>query len=440
MKQSLRGSVDIVTLMNCGLARVFGGLRGVVFCLCLFAAAAFAGQPKGVVLVIADGTSMELITATRIYKNGANSRLSFETMPHTAFVRTVSADGMITDSGAGATAMARGFKALNTVVGAAAPGQPSQPSILDLAKKAGWNTGVISDDSVTGATPSSFVIEHPNRREEYVIANKEIRALGKNLDFLFGGGSRFFEGEFSTDGKEAKFAPVFEETKQLLGASNIRYFNSWDKFVAEKPKDLSRPILGVFHPNVFPYIADGPRKPALEDMVREGLTLLQNAGKPYIFIIEAGLPDKAAHQNQAKRAMEEVLVFERTLEFLRQNVGPDVLLLATTDHETGGLAISPGQPVSAKGDQLLKPSPITKIPVLTWATGPGGGDPSVTPTPVANVDPLAPSAMQPALLKTGAAFHSGGDVWMLGEGPGSEKVTGFLDNTDTFKIMAAAIK
>lgn len=408
--------------------------------LLLSAVGASAGQPKGIVLVIADGTSMELITAARIYKNGANSRLSFETMPHTAFVRTVSADSMITDSGAGATAMARGFKALNTVVGASAPGRPSQPSILDLAKKAGWNTGVISDDSVTGATPCSFVIEHPNRREEYVIANKEIRALGKNTDFLFGGGSQFFEGEFAKDEKEAKFAPVFEETKQLLAASNIRYFDSWEKFVAEKPKDLSRPILGVFHPDVFPYIADGPRKPALEDMVREGLALLQNAGKPYVFIIESGLPDKAAHQNQARRAMEEVLVFDRTLDFLRQHIGPDVLLLATTDHETGGLALSPGQPISAKGDMLLKPSPITKIPVLTWATGPGGADPAATASAVANADPLAPAATQPALLKTGAAFHSGGDVWMLGEGPGSEKVTGFLDNTDTFKIMSAAIR
>ncbi|HEY5893602.1 MAG TPA: alkaline phosphatase [Chthoniobacterales bacterium] len=425
MKQRLRAVVAVIALLNCGLVDAVG----------------LAGQPKGVVLVIADGTSMELITATRIYKNGANSRLSFETMPHTAFVRTVSADGMITDSGAGATAMARGFKALNAVVGASAPGQPSQPSILELAKKAGWNTGVISDDSVTGATPSSFVIEHPNRREEYIIANKEVRALGKSADFLFGGGFQYFEGEFSKDEKEAKFAPVFEETKQLLAASRIRYYNSWDKFIADKSKDLSEPILGVFHPDVFPYIADGPRKPALEDLVREGLALLQNAGKPYVFIIEAGLPDKAAHQNQARRAMEEVLVFDRTLEFLRRHIGPDVLLLATTDHETGGLAISPGQPISAKGDQLLKPSPITKIPILTWATGPGGPDPSVNPAPVAaNADPLAASARQPALLKTGSAFHSGGDVWMLGEGPGSEKVAGFLDNTDTFKIMAAAIK
>jgi alkaline phosphatase len=47
---------------------------------------------------------------------------------------------------------------------------------------------------------------------------------------------------------------------------------------------------------------------------------------------------------------------------------------------------------------------------------------------------------QPALIETNAAFHTGGDVWLLGEGPGSENVCGFLDNTEIFGLMAKAIE
>ena len=88
-------------------------------------------------LVIADGTSLELITAARAYSLGAEGRLALEGFPHTAFVRSYSGSDMVTDSGAAATAMARGIKADNRVIGMAHPRAPSSPpSILDLAKAA----------------------------------------------------------------------------------------------------------------------------------------------------------------------------------------------------------------------------------------------------------------------------------------------------------------
>jgi alkaline phosphatase len=44
------------------------------------------------------------------------------------------------------------------------------------------------------------------------------------------------------------------------------------------------------------------------------------------------------------------------------------------------------------------------------------------------------------LVAKGSAFHTGGDVWLMGSGPGSEAVGGFLDNTDIFAVMRAAIR
>ena len=67
----------------------------------------------GIVLLIADGTSLELITAARVYAVGASGGLALEKFPHTALVRTHSASDSVTDSGASATAMARGIKTHN---------------------------------------------------------------------------------------------------------------------------------------------------------------------------------------------------------------------------------------------------------------------------------------------------------------------------------------
>jgi len=65
------------------------------------------GKLDGIVLVIADGTSLELITAARAYSLGAEGRLALEGFPQTAFVRTYSGSDIVTDSGAAATSMGR---------------------------------------------------------------------------------------------------------------------------------------------------------------------------------------------------------------------------------------------------------------------------------------------------------------------------------------------
>ena len=54
-------------------------------------------------------------------------------------------------------------------------------------------------------------------------------------------------------------------------------------------------------------------------------------------------------------------------------------------------------------------------------------------------DSLDVEYTQPAIIGSDSALHTAGDVWLLGEGPGSEVVRGYLDNTDIFRIMARSI-
>ncbi len=438
---------------------------GVILCLVLSLVAAggylrSAAPEKldGIVLLIADGTSLELITATRVYAVGASGGLALENFPHSALVRTHSASDSVTDSGASATAMARGIKAHNRFIGrAAASDATSLPSILDLAKRAGWSTAVITDDCVTGATPAPFLVEHINRDQQEVIAAKIFDQLGTRADIVLGGGSKWFFDRVKDPQTiyKAGERQVVQETQEKLSAATVAVFDDWETFRDYSPQgsDL-KPVLGLFFPDHFPYYADAKRAPRLKDLVEKAVDLLRVRGKPFFLVIEAALPDKACHLNNAKRAIFEVLEFDATVEWLRNNLSPRTLVLATTDHNNGGFSFNgPLVPLQFRGDALLGTNPLSGADYFTWASGPGADRKAASRRMRIISEPGQPMRSieeavrqtdadyaQPALIDAKAAFHTAGDVWLLGEGPGSENVRGFLDNTDIFHIMRRAIQ
>ncbi len=112
---------------------------------------------EGIILVVADGTSLEVATRQpRLCHRGDGKAGRGRVGLFCAGARTSSRSRLRTSAGGGHGIGPR-IKADNTVLGmAGALDQTGLPSILDLAKKAGWSTGAISDDAVTGATPSAF--------------------------------------------------------------------------------------------------------------------------------------------------------------------------------------------------------------------------------------------------------------------------------------------
>lgn len=392
--------------------------------------------PRAVVLVISDGTSLELLTAARMYAKGGHGRLELESMPRTAIVRTVSRSDLVTDSAAAATAIARGIKADNRVVGQETAKADSGPaSLLDVAREAGWSTGVVSDDQVTGATPAAFIVEHRDRDEFAEIAAKEVAQLGKRVDVLLGGGRKWVAVSDDETYKEGE-KEIARRNEAVLKSGTIAWFDDWGAFQSfAKSGGDGRPVFGTFAPEDLPFYVDGKRELRLVDMVEAAVGLLEARGKPFFLMVEAGAPDTACHMNNAKRAVTEVLELDATVAWLRKHLPPDSLLLVTTDHNTGGLAIN-GQPMrgEAKGDELLRANPVNEEMFFTWSSGPGATSANE------NLEQTDPAFTQPALLPRKSAMHTGGDVWLLGEGPGGEAVVGFLDNTDVFRIARDAIQ
>lgn len=396
---------------------------------------------KGIVFIVSDGTSQELLTAARCYAKGAEGRLVMDDYPATALVSTYSANDMVTDSAAAATAMARGIKADNHVIGMASATSTNAPeSLLDIAHKAGWSTGTVTDDSVTGATPAPFEVVCPDRNQHPQIASKIVSQLGRRADIVLGGGNKWFRDMSSTEDYGGNDLRIVRQTEGDLGKRTVVALSRWDDFVAyvKAGNSLRKPVIATFYPDVFPYYADGTRTLRLRDMAEGALNLMLRDGRPFFLLVEAGLPDKACHRNQAGRAIAEVLELDAMMALLREKLPPDVLVVATTDHNNGGFSFNGPVPRTLRGEALLSESPISKSPTFTWATGPGGPDPATLRQGSTN-NPLAPDHAQPAAIYDRASRHTGGDVWLVATGPGSEKFHGHLDNTQVYTLLSRAI-
>ena len=82
--------------------------------LLLMAACAHAQEePPGVILMIGDGMGASQITLAR----AVGGPLALDAMPVVGFATTPSADSIVTDSAAAATALASGIKTNNGVIG-----------------------------------------------------------------------------------------------------------------------------------------------------------------------------------------------------------------------------------------------------------------------------------------------------------------------------------
>jgi alkaline phosphatase len=149
---------------------------------------------KNVVLLIGDGMGIVQISAA-LFSN--DNYLFLEEFPVTGLQKPYSADNLITDSAAGATAMACGVKTYNGAIGVNEDSLPEQ-SLIEEAEAKGLATGVITTSTIVHATPAAFLAHQPNRKMFYEIA---LDICQSGADLLIGGGKKYFEQRADFDGR-----------------------------------------------------------------------------------------------------------------------------------------------------------------------------------------------------------------------------------------------
>ncbi len=276
------------------------------------------GAPPLVILFVGDGMGFEHVRGAGFWRDGVSGGLFMEQAPHQGRIQTASLSGY-TDSAAAATSMATGVKTTNGRLGMDAHGD-SIENIVEMARGRGMSVGVVTTDTLTGATPAGFLTHVDSRYSTSDIAAALVAA---RADVMLGGG-RF------------DLLPLLEDSSLQLLTTEL------DLALAEP--SLARPMVGLFAESTLPYqVADLGTAPSLAKMTERALDKLLLDPEGAFLMVEGARIDHASHNNRTDRVFAEVLAFDaavqaavRRTQDLRDR---EVTILVTADHECGGLTV-----------------------------------------------------------------------------------------------------
>ena len=313
-----------------------------------------SGTAKNVVLLIGDGMGLAQIST---FYTDKKQWSGFDEFPVLGFQKTHSSNNLVTDSAAGATAMACGKKTYNNAIGLDSTGTPCI-TILEEAEKKGKSTGLIVTSSIVHATPAAFLAHCSSRNQYEDIAGDFMKT---DVDLLIGGGMQYFDRRKMDNHdlidtlKERDYA-VFDFRNQNL-----------QKVVPSPKKNF-----------VF-FTADNQPLPASQDRTylpyaaKMGVNFLkQRSEKGFFLMIEGSQIDWACHANRANLLTGEMQDFDsairQVLEFAKRD--GETLVIVTADHETGGLGLIHGNNKN-QVEYAFTSNGHTAAMVPVFAYGPG---------------------------------------------------------------------
>jgi alkaline phosphatase len=364
-------------------------MKKILIALVLLPAALSAqSRARNVILFLADAGGTSTLAAASLHGHGAPRQLFIQRMPHIGLSDTSSAAHIVTDSAAGMTAIVTGHKTANGVVSLSASTVRGKQdgerlkTILEYAEEHGLSTGVISNDSLTGATPAS-TYAHVNDRGQTAAIFTQIFTpqFGDGVDVMIGGGRPNVTKALAADGTD-------------LETLSRRYDRPILAAMAAVPADASRAIV-LLESSAFD----------LEEAVRTALRLLSKNRKGYFLMVEADV-----HTNRMRAGLDRMLEMDRVVAATAKLVKRDTLLLFTADHSfdlrlRGGRL---GEPLlegleAAEAQAQAEKRRDVRIPALRVDNG-----------------------------------HTGEEVLVAAQGPGADRVRGYMANTDIFHVMMRA--
>ena len=283
--------------------------------------------PRNVILFIADGLGFAHLSAARAALHGINGPAIWDRFTATGWQRTHPESGFLTDSAGAATALATGHPTYPGAIAVDIEGEPLE-TLFERAAELGYRTGVVTDSYVWDATPAAFVSHSPVRSN----ANAEpmLRQLGESsLEILVGELEDLGEGD----------VPEWQASVELLGR---RFEVLGPEPSAEMLRTLETsrsPTAAIFEED---QIGGLDSQPALPDLVTATLRRLASRDQPFLLLVESEEPDSASHAGDLDRLLQGMQAIEVAVEILLDFAAAngETLLVFTSDHESGGLALS----------------------------------------------------------------------------------------------------
>ena len=299
--------------------------------------------------MIGDGMGLAQVHGTQLM---SDYKLNILTLQHMGLMTTNSSNNEVTDSGAGGTAIATGYKTRNGMIGMK-PDSTAVPSMLDLLAAQGMATGLVVSCAVTHATPASFVAKDVSRNNYEAIAADY---LDSPVNVIVGGGIKHFDKR--KDGKKLT---------QLMIEKGYTYYNEIPATVNPALKNVL-----ILTDSVHPKKMQEGRGNLLPDGVAYALQILEKSPEGFFLMVEGSQIDWAGHANDSAYLLAEMRDFDRAvgeaLKFAASS--PETLVIVTADHETGGLTF-PHAAIKGESRFSFSTGDHTGVMVPVYASGAG---------------------------------------------------------------------
>jgi alkaline phosphatase len=311
-------------------------------------------KPRNVIFLIGDGMGLPQITGA-MYMN--NNTSVFERFKNIGFHKSSASDNLVTDSAAGATAMASGVKTYNGAIGVNARKEPV-PTLLEMAEQKQMATGLVASSSITHATPAAFIAHVAGREEKEAIA---AAFLDTPIDLFIGGGMDYFSRR-KTDARDlvAELTAKGYEISSFIN-QDIQQLNiTTDKNI------------GYFTANTEPLPVTQGRDYLIPATAKAIDFLDERSPNGFFLMVEGAQIDWGGHANDANYVVKEMHEFEKivaaALDFAARD--KSTLVIVTGDHETGGFAVQPGSKLNDIQVAFTTKS-HTALMIPVFAEGPG---------------------------------------------------------------------
>ncbi len=336
--------------------------------------------PRNVIIVIGDGMDSQQISIARNYLVGATGELNIDRLPirSTAKVLTVEeqaphAVAYVADSANSGSSISSGIVTSTGRIATQVGTGEAAPTILELAKAAGYRTGVVTTATVSDATPAAFLAHSAFRLcegPEDMMPGGRFNSPGCNGDLKANGGQGSIAEQIAAGNADVvmggggdKFAQAREASDQTVG--QLARKNGF--LIVSTPAELNAVskgrVLGLFSPGTLPVRLSGPaagratfdddnnpifppvatcssnpefgKVPSLATMTAKAVELLsRDNDKGFVLMVESASIDKQSHARNPCGQIGELEQLDEVVALVRSYMakGSGTLLLVTADH------------------------------------------------------------------------------------------------------------
>ncbi len=311
-----------------------------ILCFALTGSILLAGNvkpTKNVIVMIPDGTSLSVLSASRWLKTYRNEGTKLEVDPYLCgTVTTFSSNAPIGDSAPTTSCFMTGVaqQAGNVAIYPVTdsgndlvklnPDSAYQPltTILEAMKiEQKKAAGLVFTCEFPHATPADCA-SHTYDRSNYKVIAPQMAY--NNLDVLIGGGNDFMTDDIKLHFKNNGTSLIQNDKNAMLSFDGNKLWALFDK--EDVPFDIDR---------------DSTAIPSLAQMTSKALEVLQKNKNGFFMMVEGSKVDWAAHANDPIAMMTEYLAFDKAvgvvMDYARKNGNTTVIILP--DHGNSGFSI-----------------------------------------------------------------------------------------------------